>query len=186
MKQRATTVLAIGIAIGGAAVIAFALDEGQLARTDDQGKTYYEIRARNPNGNTGGSVPVYGGTSPARHITIRAESYWRVADGENGASIHPDGSGRPKPSDMAGFKAPNLKPWALIGRWQQFNQDPSSSDFGNATNIGEFFEIDAGGTFDVPVFAPDAHKWVVLRYYCNDEDYSDNTGWLHVYESYAP
>jgi len=185
MKNKVSSIL-FSIGVVAAAVAIPPLNEGQLARVDEQGQTYYEIRARNPNGNLGGSVPVYGGTSPSRHVTIRATSFWRVADGESGAPIQPDGSGRAKPGNMSGFKAPNMKPWALLGQWQQFDQDPASGNFGNFTNLSGLFEIDFGGTFDVPIFAPEPNKWVALRYYCNDEDYTDNTGWLHVYESYAP
>lgn len=173
----------------GTALILFAgdaLNEHQIARTDPNGQTYYEIRARNPGGNLGGSVPMYGGNLPAKKVTVRAESFWRVADGEGGASINPDGSGRAKPASKGGFLAPNLDPWALIARWEQFNQDPGSADFGNAKPLSGFFQVGYGGTFDVPSFVPADHTYVSLRYFCNDEDFTDNTGWLHVYETYSP
>jgi len=167
-------------------IAAVALNEHQIARTDPSGQTYYEIRARNPGGNLGGSVPLYGGSLPAKKVTVRAESFWRIADGEGGAPVNPDGSGRGKPASMNGFREPNLAPWALIARWEQFNQDPGSADFGNATPLSGYFLVGYGNKFDVPSFVPAAHTYVSLRYFCNDEDYTDNTGWLHVYETYTP
>ncbi len=83
------------------------------------------------------------------------------------------------------FLFPGLPKWALIGWWAQ-----------DDSFIGAPFYIGYGGTFPSPIpglFIPDYRgpggegdysPKARLVYFCNDDDYSDNAGWLHVFESY--
>ncbi len=161
----------------------------KLERADDNGRTYYEARAEELCGNQGGPVPMYAQGVWARHVTITTESYWMVQSGDNGTPVYPDGSGIGNEGPAGdGFAAPGLAKWSLIARWATGVGPGDHLDF-----ISGYFEIGRGGIFDVPNLvgvcnpgqgAADYHPLVCLMYRCNDEDYSDNAGWIHVYETY--
>src|SRR5215204_3481748 len=107
---------------------------------------YYEVRAEETCGNRGGTVPMFTSGSWARRVTVRAESHWMIADGDNGQPVFADGTGPGTdgrvPDNNCRF--PGLRKWALVACWAAFE--------GNRVDpISPWFYVGRGGTFDVPI-----------------------------------
>lgn len=164
---------------------------GIIERSDDSGRTYYEVRAEcDPgNANPGGAVPFrpsLGGGQWPKQIVIRPESYWWIDS--TGGHIFADGTGpgtdRHGGPQMGGL-APSLPKWSLIGRWWTLQNDRYYSDYffcgGNPTVLDIPLDIlvnlqPNGSGF----YEPSLH----IVYQCNDDAFFDNGGWIHVYQEF--
>ena len=168
----------------------FGLNEGVIERQDGQGRFYYEIRARNPHGNLGGSMPLSGGPGGAqfpRKVIIRAESFWFIRDpGQAGQEVYGDGSGPGAVGAGGPMIVPQFPPWSCIARWYALE---------NGQTIGDWFYVGRGAEIDIPIsmlgnvsvigpgmYTPRLH----IQYVCNDQaqGFFDNHGWLHVYQDW--
>lgn len=163
-----------------------------LERRDESGQTYYEVRAEEMCGNQGGICPMFTSGSWARSVTIDARSWWMIAGGDGGGQVFADGTGPGTDglsTNQSGIRVPSLKKWALIARWCAI--DGNKVDY-----LTDWIYIGRGGTFSVPIPSAiipkpgsggfDYTPKVRLMYACNDDDFGDNAGWLHVYESWNP
>jgi hypothetical protein len=150
--------------------------DGSIWQPDGPG--YYAAGAVNAAGNSGGSVPIYGGTTPAHRVRIVGTSWWQVS--RDGAQINADGQkttpgGPVGVNDRTKLLAPDLVPWSLIGLWTRWNDD------GSVSPESGFFQCGTDRTIAVPAGADGSWH---IRYACNDEDYGDNNGWIHVTEGW--
>jgi hypothetical protein len=83
---------------------------------------------------------------------------------------------------------PGLPKWSLVARWMSLDKES-----GDEAPLTDWFFVGLGGTFFVPTTAGNAISSgrgvyppaAFLQYLCNDDDYADNSGWLHVYESWS-
>ena len=176
----------------------------KLKKTDCVGNEYYEVHAADPAGNRGGSVPLAGNQYAGR-VTIdttdlcmvphnivkditntQKYSFWFICRFNNpvygtGTGPGTTGEGRTPDNHCA---CPGLPKWSLVARWMSL--DKSSGD---EAPLSDWFFVGLGGTFFVPTISSVSggsyHPAVYLQYLCNDDDYSDNSGWLHVHESWS-
>ncbi len=179
---------------------------GNMIQRYSERGPFYEARAEELCGNQGGPCPMVTPDSWAKSVTVHTENYWMVAGGDGGEKVYGDGTGpgtNGLPTEAGGLVAPALKKGALIARWCW----TAGCDI---HYISDWFYVGIGGTFEVPI--PGAitptpgpvgfdcfnnsplHNFdcfnykprVSLMYRCNDDDFSDNAGSLHVYETYNP
>jgi hypothetical protein len=121
-------------------------------------------------------VSMAGGQWWPSSVRIEAKSFWHIK--KEPIKVYPDGSGAEgePPPDKNKLVAPGLPSWSLIACW--------GSDRGLLTG---WKYIGYGTTLDVPWPDPNdenTHTRAWLIYACNDDDRSDNHGWLHVYENF--
>jgi hypothetical protein len=148
---------------------------------------FYEIGAANSNGTPGGMmVPVSGTKRWPKYLTVTAIGYWMVADQRKGAHINAEGQNigggskpLPKPGPRNSFRLPSAPPFSLIGRWEYIDSRKA-----RVVPLSKLFYIGNGGKFRLPTNAPFGKSYDVhIRYFCNDDLYTDNAGSLHVYQS---
>jgi hypothetical protein len=135
-----------------------------LLRTDEAGRTYYEVRSEHPHGNHGGPVPMRlenGQPNWPRSVTVSARSFWRTKpEGTAGADVKPSGSPLSKDSRAHELPAPALARWALIARWVTLDEPDLSSlpvllmsaltDVPTAS-LGPWVLVGDQNTIDVPI-----------------------------------
>jgi hypothetical protein len=143
----------------------------------------------------GRPLPMIGGRAAERGA-ITVEGYWMIAGaaGTQPGQIYGDGSGpgaqRAAPA-AENLVAPQLKPWSLVARWctQLPDAAPQAVPGLDWFAVGA---IDAGGEGEsrrfrcelmVPQSAAGGAR-VLLVYACNDDDLTDNTGYLRVTETW--
>jgi len=160
-----------------------------LESHDEKGNLFYEIGAENPNGNSGGRVvPLAGANRWVKYVIVTATGYWMVADQRKGAHINAEGHDigggsrpMPRPGARNGFRLPSAPPFSLIGKWEYFDNQRD-----HVIPLSKLFYIGKGGKFRVPPNCPFGTFYDVhIRYFCNDDLYTDNAGSLHVYQSYS-
>jgi hypothetical protein len=149
-----------------------------------------QANAGSAGGCRGNKAPNFGAPNflLARHVTITADSWWRVRS--NGDQIFADGTG-PGATGAPGGPTllPSAPPWSLVAQFIARNPR------GNEEAISGLFYIGRGGTFQVPPFAPnsvgpDGYSYqpgVYVNYFCNDEPggFFDNDGYLHIRENWT-
>jgi hypothetical protein len=169
--------------------VRFAQTEQALAKIDEKGNRFYEIAAASPNGSPGGMVvPLLGTKQWPRYITVTVGGYWMVADQRKGAHVNAEGRDigggskpMPRPGPRDSFRLPSAPPFSLIGRWEHLD-----SRGGRVVPLSKLFYVGNGGKFRVPA-KPQFARFdkVHIRYFCNDDLYTDNAGALRVYQSYS-
>jgi hypothetical protein len=158
-----------------------------LLRVDEKGNHYYEIPAENPKGTPAGRVTPLAGTNRTKFIIVSVTGYWMVADQNKGAHINAEGhdiGGGAKPAPRSGprtgFRLPSAPPFSLIGMWESYDHHGN-----HVMPLSKLFYIGKGGKFRVPLDAPFGTFYDLrVRYFCNDDLYTDNAGALHVYQSF--
>jgi len=178
-------------------------------RKDDQGRTYFEVFADHLSGNLAEPAPMrmeQGGARWPRRVSVRAESFWMIATGENGKV---DANGIPATGKP--LVAPGLPQGALIARWTTLDltQHPVLLSGVKTTPISDWLMCGRNREIEVPIPAkvhpsPYIPNWlgalarldpqqefqytplVALQYQCNDElgGFGNNDGWLHVYQTW--
>jgi hypothetical protein len=111
-----------------------------------------------------------------------------VADNAKGAHVNAEGHDigggsrrMPRPGLQSGFKLPSAPPFSLIGMWECIDKQR-----GRVIPLSKLFYIGKGGKSKVPPRAPFGPFYGIhIRYFCNDDLYTDNAGALHVYESFT-
>lgn len=161
---------------------------GQQIKGQDAKGTYFAVVAGERNGNPGGGGVIFHNGFPPKFLSVDADSYWTASNKAQGAHLGPDGNDlggglvpRPNPGPKEGFPLPSAPAFSLIGFWELDDIQ------GHLTPQSGLFSIGNGGRFDVPQISLvqggityDLH----IRYLMNDDDYSDNDGYIHVHESW--
>ena len=165
----------------------FARTAQVLDGVGEKANLFYEIGAANSNGSPGGTmVPLTGTKRWPKYLTVTAIGYWMVADQREGAHINAEGQNIgggskpvPKPGPPNSFRLPSAPPFSLIGRWEYIDRRT-----GRVVPLSKLFYIGKGDKFRLPTNAPFGKIYDVhIRYFCNDDLYTDNAGSLHVYQS---
>jgi hypothetical protein len=157
-------------------------------RTDAKANPSFAVGAANSGGSAGGKVmPVPGTKNWPTYVTVTATGYWMVTYQQYGAHINAEGRDigggskpMPKPGPRSSFRLPSAPPFSLIGMWEYLDKRT-----GQVTPLGKLFYVGKGGKFPIPANAPFGDNYDLhIRYFCNDDLYTDNAGSLQVYQAY--
>lgn len=177
------------------------------SRIDGKGLEYFEVFADATHGNHASPAPMHlVGDRPQlpKSLHIRAESTWKV--GKSGRPADASGSSG---GNCPHCPEPSLPPGALIARWVTLDVTMPPNPLATSLPtepLSAWFLIGTSISVDVPVqkaaprpftptwlnlyrglnASPELHytPLIGLQYQCNAAEFSNNDGWLHVYQEW--